>query len=145
RTVARSIDPCYSSSRRLARLQSVRLHSPDAPVSLRLPDKPQIRRNAGSRAMESPSEIRQRYEQALESLVEKVEQDPTILAAILMGSLSYDVVWEKSDIDLVLIRQEGKQKNEGCNLVEDGINVHAVLTTRSEFKKMMEGSLQSSF
>src|SRR6476646_5237808 len=102
-----------------------------------------VRRNSGSRAMERPSDVQQRYERALDALVEKIKQDQTILAAILMGSLSYDVVWEKSDIDLVLIRQEGKQKIEGCNLVADGINVHAVLTTRSEFKKMMEGSLQS--
>jgi uncharacterized protein len=95
--------------------------------------------------METTSDVQQRYEQALHSLVEKIQQDHTILAAILMGSLSYDVVWEKSDIDLVLIRQEGKQKTDGCNLVTAGINVHAILTTRSEFKKMMEGSLQSSF
>jgi hypothetical protein len=95
--------------------------------------------------MERPSEIQQRYEQALEALVEKVKQDQTILAAILLGSLSYDVVWEKSDIDLVLVRQEGKQKNGGYSLVEAGINVHAIMTTRSEFKRMMEGSLQSSF
>jgi len=95
--------------------------------------------------MEAPSAIQQHYERALESLVEKLKQDQTILAAILMGSLSYDVVWEKSDIDLVLIRQEGKQKANGFNLVEAGINVHAILTPRSEFKKMMEGALQSSF
>ncbi len=95
--------------------------------------------------MARTTEIQQQYEQALDSLVEKVQRDHWIIAAILLGSLSYDVVWEKSDIDLLLVREEGKQKSGGYSLVEAGINVHAIMTTRSEFRKMMEGSLQSSF
>jgi hypothetical protein len=95
--------------------------------------------------MATTTAIQQQYEQALDSLVEKVQRDHWIIAAILLGSLSYDVVWEKSDIDLLLVREEGKQKSGGYSLVEGGINVHAIMTTRSEFRKMMEGSLQSSF
>ncbi len=95
--------------------------------------------------MDNSSEVRLQYERALDSLVEKVQRDHWILAAILLGSLSYDVVWEKSDIDLLLIREEGKQKSEGYSLVAGGINVHAILTTRSEFRRTMEGSIQSSF
>ena len=33
----------------------------------------------------------------------QVQQDRSILAAILCGSLSHDTVWAKSDIDLVLV------------------------------------------
>mgnify|MGYP000523493585 CR=1 FL=1 len=39
---------------------------------------------------------------ALDALVTHVKADRSILAAILCGSLSHDVVWEKSDIDLIL-------------------------------------------
>jgi uncharacterized protein len=95
--------------------------------------------------MATTAEVQQRYQQALDLLIEKVQRDHWIIAAVLLGSLSYDVVWEKSDIDLLLIREEGKQKSGGCTLVEAGINVHVIMMPRSEFRKMMEGSLQSSF
>lgn len=95
--------------------------------------------------MEQTPSIQQLYQQALDSLIEKVRQDPCILAAILLGSLSYDVVWEKSDIDLLLVSQEGKQKTGGFSLVENGINIHAFVNPRSEFRRLMEGSIQSSF
>ena len=37
---------------------------------------------------------RQRFETALDSLVEQVQQDRHILAAVLCGSLSHDEVWD---------------------------------------------------
>jgi hypothetical protein len=95
--------------------------------------------------VEPIEELQGRYRQALDSLIEKVQQDRTILAAILIGSLSYDVVWEKSDIDLMLITEEGRKKSTDYCLVEDGINIHAHLIPRSEFKRRMESALESSF
>lgn len=86
-----------------------------------------------------------RYDAAVRAFVERVRQDPYILAVVLVGSLSHDVVWEKSDIDLVLVTQEGKLNETSFSLLEDGIHVHAYLTPRSAFRKSMEGSLQSSF
>jgi hypothetical protein len=90
-------------------------------------------------------DVQARFQQALDSLIEKVRKDPYIVAAVLLGSLSYDTVWEKSDIDLCLVTDEVKQKNDGLCLVEDGINIHAFLRNREEFRKMMEGAIQSSF
>ena len=95
--------------------------------------------------MERNEAIQRLYEQALDTLIEKVKRDHWILAAVLLGSLSHDVVWEKSDIDLLLITQEGKQKRSGVTLVESGVIIHAFLSSRSEFRRMLEGSLQSSF
>ena len=85
------------------------------------------------------------FNQALDSLVNKLKQDRYILAAILCGSLSHDQVWEKSDIDLLLIGTEEKKPIRGFCLVENGVNIHATLFPRSKFKAMIEGSLQSSF
>ena len=45
--------------------------------------------------------VRDQFSAALDALIEQVQQDRTILAAILGGSLSHDRVWEKSDIDLL--------------------------------------------
>src|SRR5262245_54795066 len=47
--------------------------------------------------------IQQVFSRALDSLIEQIKLDRSVLAAILCGSLSYDAVWAKSDIDLVLV------------------------------------------
>src|SRR5262249_33839529 len=101
--------------------------------------------NKEAQHMDESTAMQQRYENALESLMEKVRQDHTILAAILLGSLAYDTVWEKSDIDLRLVTHEAKLQRANYSLVEDGINIHAFLQTRSEFKKTLEGAVHSSF
>jgi predicted nucleotidyltransferase len=84
--------------------------------------------------------IQKRYEQALASLTDKLEQDRIVVAAILFGSLSYDEVWENSDIDMWVI-VEDDQKEGGHTLTEYDINIHAQLVKRSEFKRRIEGDL----
>jgi uncharacterized protein len=94
--------------------------------------------------------VRERYENAVGEFVERIKQDPYILAVILFGSLSYDSVWAKSDIDLMLVGPEpksGAKRNAAKSfaLTEGGLNIHAVLWPRSEFRQLIEGSVQSSF
>ncbi|MCL5999124.1 MAG: sigma-70 family RNA polymerase sigma factor [Chloroflexi bacterium] len=81
------------------------------------------------------------FNEALESFVAKVKQDRYIIAAILFGSLSHDTVWKKSDIDIMLVGREEKPGKD-FYLVENGVNIHAVLYPRSRFKQMLEGTLQ---
>ena len=90
--------------------------------------------------------IRERFSSALDALVDQVKKDRSILAAMLCGSLSHDVVWEKSDIDLMLVTVDDKDiKTSDLPVYADGVNVHAMLVPRAEFRKMVEGSLQHSF
>jgi hypothetical protein len=90
--------------------------------------------------------VRERFASALDALVDHVKTDRSILAAMLCGSLSHDVVWEKSDIDLMLVTVDDKHiKTSDLPLNADGINVHALLVPRAEFRKMVDGSLQHSF
>ncbi|HZF38310.1 MAG TPA: hypothetical protein VE715_05785 [Blastocatellia bacterium] len=90
--------------------------------------------------------IRQKFTEALAALVEQVKEDRSILAAILCGSLSYDTVWSKSDIDLVLVTIDDKKApRAGLSLYADGVNVHAFLMPRAEFRKAVEGSIHNSF
>jgi predicted nucleotidyltransferase len=90
--------------------------------------------------------IRERFSSALDALVGQLEKDRSILAAMLCGSLSHDVVWEKSDIDLMLVTVDDKDiKTSDLPVYADGVNVHALLVPRAEFRKMVEGSLQHSF
>lgn len=90
--------------------------------------------------------LRHKYDQALERLIGEVRHDRSILAAILCGSLSHDIVWEKSDIDLVLVTVDDKKVDSSTvALYSDGVNVHAWLTPRTAFRRMVEGSIRNSF
>lgn len=95
-------------------------------------------------------DVRARFEAAVESFVERAKADRQVLAAILFGSLSYDVIWEKSDIDLVLVTAEPpaagvRFSQAGVALVEHDVNLHAIVLGRSEFRKQVEGSLRGGF
>ena len=90
--------------------------------------------------------IHQAFTDALDGVIVEVKKDRSILAAILCGSLSHDTVWAKSDIDLVLITIDDKMAaSEGMTLSADGVNVHAQLMARAEFRKLAEGSIRNSF
>lgn len=95
--------------------------------------------------MAHPS-IQQKFTEALEALVDDVRKDRAILAAILCGSLSHDIVWARSDIDLVLVTiDDRKLETAGLALYADGVNVHAQLVSRSDFRKAVEGVVRNSF
>ena len=75
-----------------------------------------------------------------------MKRDRSILAAILCGSLSHDIVWAKSDIDLVLVTIDDKKlERAGLSLYADGVNVHAFLLPRAEFRRTVEGAVRNSF
>src|SRR5439155_17487623 len=89
--------------------------------------------------------IQQKFMAALDTLVDQVKVDRSVLAALLCGSLSHDVVWAKSDIDLVLVTIDDKNVASGdLSLYADGLKVHAFLFPRREFRQMVEGSLHNS-
>jgi polymorphic toxin system nucleotidyltransferase-like protein len=86
------------------------------------------------------------FSKALDGLIEHVRRDHAVVAAILGGSLSHDRVWAKSDIDLVLVTaDEQRRDDEGISLNADGVNVHALLLSRTEFRRLVEGSIGHSF
>jgi hypothetical protein len=90
--------------------------------------------------------VHQKFTAALDSLIAQLKRDKTVLAAILCGNLSHDTVWEKSDIDLMLIILDDiKIERESVALYADGVNVHAFLIPRREFRKTVEGAVRNSF
>jgi hypothetical protein len=96
--------------------------------------------------IKKPDSVHEKFSTALTVLVDRVKRDRSILAAILCGSLSHDTVWEKSDIDLVLVTIDDKKRPDlGLSLYADGINVHAILMPRAEFRKTAEGAIRNSF
>src|SRR3954470_11688666 len=105
------------------------------------------RRRSGDTILQMPAaSVQETFTRALDTLVEQIKQDRTVLAVILCGSLSHDTVWDKSDIDLVLVTVDDKKREErGIGLYADGINTHASLVTRTGFRQLVEGSFANSF
>jgi len=90
--------------------------------------------------------IQQKFTDALEELVAEVKKDKSVLAAVLCGSLSHDAVWAKSDIDLLLVTADDrKAESSMVALYSNGVNIHALLMSRTEFRQIAEGALRNSF
>ena len=96
--------------------------------------------------MQSQDVIEKQYQEAVEALVEKVQKDPYILAAIVAGSFSYAQVWEKSDLDVELIGRDAIRPTQSFfSLIENGVNIHTNITPRNAFKQNIESAQQGSF
>ncbi|QHT62423.1 hypothetical protein GXP70_22180 [Paenibacillus lycopersici] len=91
------------------------------------------------------NDVQRKYRAALESVTEQLQRDSRVLAAFVTGSLSYDVVWEKSDIDMLIITDDEKRPNASFALVEQGICISAGLVSRQQFKLNVERALNTSF
>ncbi len=90
--------------------------------------------------------LQERFSHAVDDLISQLKHDRSVLAAILCGSLSHDKVWDKSDVDLVLVTIDDKKVEEGgMSLYAEGVNVHALLMPRAAFRKLAEGALRNSF
>ncbi len=90
--------------------------------------------------------IPEHFRRALDALIEQIKTDRSVLAAILCGSLAHDTVWARSDIDLVLVTIDDKKvERTSWALYADGVNVHAYLLPRAEFRQMVEGAVRNSF
>jgi predicted nucleotidyltransferase len=91
------------------------------------------------------AELKERFNAAVDSFVAKVKDDPNIIAVIVCGSVAYDVVWEKSDIDMTVIVRDQTLKNTSYSIIEDGILINVDLIVRSGFKRWLERSIGGSF
>ena len=95
-----------------------------------------------------------RFTRALDLFLDRIRADSSILAAIQLGSISEETVWQREGISLWLIEKDGVTKRLRVDgedpqifrtLVEEGINFHVELIPRSRFKRMIEGSARTAF
>ena len=81
--------------------------------------------------------IHRTFTAALDTLVAQLKQDRSVLAVLLCGSLSHDTVWAKSDIDLAVVTVDDRKIEGGMMALNaDGVNVHAFIIPRTEFRRM---------
>ncbi len=96
----------------------------------------------------------ERFQAALDQLIERIAEDRYVLAVVLVGSLSTKTVWHRESLGLWIIEADGVSRrlpSDGNDervfriLVENGINVHAEVIPRSRFKQMVEGASRTAF
>jgi hypothetical protein len=115
------------------------------------PRSPKSQPPRGEDSHPAGTETRLLFDEAVARFTERVRQDPYLLAVILFGSASYDSVWEKSDVDVMLICRDdktaynsGRDGMQSFALTEYGLNFHVIMQPRAAFKKLIEGSVRSS-
>jgi hypothetical protein len=95
-----------------------------------------------------------RFEEALHQLIGRIAEDRYVLAAVLVGSLSTETIWQRESLGLWIIEADGVSRrlpSDGKDervfriLVENGINIHAEVIPRTRFKQMVEGTSRTAF
>ncbi len=104
--------------------------------------------------LEKDAEKLARFEAALRQFIERIAEDRYVLAVVLVGSLTEEIIWRRESLSLWIIEADGVTRrlpSDGEDerifriLVEDGINLHAEVIPRSRFKKMVEGASRTAF
>ena len=111
------------------------------------PDKLEHQRDPGRR--ERQRDQQRRYRDAVDSFVDKIRDDPNVIAVILYGSVAQGTAWEKSDVDITVVVRDQKLTNKDYGIYEDNITFGLDICQRSEFKreieKVLTGSVGHSF
>ena len=91
------------------------------------------------------SDVQQRYQTAIDTLTEKLKQDRYVLAAIMFGSLARGEGWAKSNVDLIIIREDSKDtRTRSLWLTEEDVIIEARVVPRNAFKRELERSMQGT-
>jgi hypothetical protein len=89
--------------------------------------------------------LAKRYDDAIQSFVDKVRGDPNVIAVLVSGSVYHGTVWEKSDIYMSVVVRYQKLDRKSFGIYEDNILLNVEILQRSDFKRYMEKNLTGSF
>ena len=95
-------------------------------------------------AAEQQQSQQKRFTVAVDSFVDKVKDDPNVIAVILYGSVARGLAWEKSDVDIVVVVRDQKLDHAAYGIYEDNITFGLDIVKRSELKRAMEKALAGS-
>ena len=90
-------------------------------------------------------EMHEKYMQAVNEVIDIIKKDVNVIAIVVLGSLTNDVVWEKSDIDATVIVRDQKIEVSDFCIEQDDISFKIELIERSKFVRMLERSSGASW
>ena len=88
---------------------------------------------------------KEKHMQAMNSFVDKVKNDPHVIALLLWGSLSYYEVWEKSNIEFTMLVRDKSASVAGYFGDADGYELNLHLMEISKFKETLQQSRAGEF
>lgn len=92
------------------------------------------------------NQIKEKYDRALQSFIQKVKCDKNIIALFSYGSIVDGSLWDKSDIDIWLISKENKKKiYNQYSLVEEDIDLQVELYSRIFFLELVDRPSSQNF
>jgi hypothetical protein len=88
--------------------------------------------------------LRKKFDTALEMFVDRIKSDTSILAVFVLGSYTNGIVWEKSDIDMVLVTNEERVLQDLIVIHENGVQINAFPISRKDYNRNQQRFLQGS-
>ncbi|MFX0183482.1 MAG: nucleotidyltransferase domain-containing protein [Candidatus Hodarchaeota archaeon] len=94
--------------------------------------------------MVKDKELRQKFDKALELFLKRIKTDNSILAVFVLGSYANGIVWEKSDIDMVIVTNEERVLQDLIIIRENDVQVNAYIISRNDYRRNQQRFLQGS-
>lgn len=88
--------------------------------------------------------LRQKFDTALELFIDRIKDETSILAIFVLGSYTNGVVWEKSDIDMILVTNEERVLQDLIVARENDVNINAYVISRNNYRRSQQSFLQGS-
>jgi predicted nucleotidyltransferase len=88
--------------------------------------------------------LRQKFDKALELFIERIKTDNSILAVFVLGSYTNGIVWEKSDIDMVIVTNEERVLQDLIIIRENDVLISAYIISRNDYRRNQQRFLQGS-
>ncbi|UCG01694.1 MAG: nucleotidyltransferase domain-containing protein [Candidatus Heimdallarchaeota archaeon] len=94
--------------------------------------------------MVEDKKLRQKFDKALELFMNRIEPDNSILAVFVLGSYTNGIVWEKSDIDMVIVTNEERVLQDLIVVRENDVQINAYIMSRNDYRRNQQRFLQGS-
>ncbi|MFW5981085.1 MAG: hypothetical protein ACOCRU_00755 [bacterium] len=84
--------------------------------------------------------LRLQFEKALDNIVAKFRKDKKCLALVLLGSMSHDLIWEWSELEILAIYNDSYKGDRYYNLYEQEVWIVLNIMKRSDFCTYIESA-----
>ncbi|WBW99476.1 nucleotidyltransferase domain-containing protein [Oceanirhabdus sp. W0125-5] len=85
------------------------------------------------------------YQKAYNKVIEKLQKNENVLAAMVFGSMVTGDLWEESDIDYFAITNSKNNEIQDIHSKEQGIDIHVRFMSKSRFFELYEKKLEGVF
>lgn len=88
--------------------------------------------------------LRKKFDTALEMFIDRIKSDTSILAVFVLGSYTNGIVWEKSDIDMILVTNEERVLQDLIVIHENEVQINAYSISRKDYSRSQQRFLHGS-